>query len=761
MDAKGSHMKKTLFLICFLSTMGTPVFARTVEPLFTGTWFGDDALPQDVMINNCNEPVWYYPSLGTDPDAMAENFARTTSQENCSTGHCTVQYEVDWMDGDPPRGFPSTRYIYSYMLKTGAPRIRLYEIQRDADPTHIFSYFVYPRYICPPGTRQTDNPPYPGNNWSNLYCNSLPPLCQGDIVGRDVDLKGISSLGHVGVTLGKTSIANVLPADPFKDLRAPDPHLLKVTDFSTFINTTHYWGDKYGLPIEPEISTDEGSNITSIAMSHFQYSGYYTFGNLFTPAPEVQPTQVYDVKNDHWLPTEIPIIEKWRCDTFADWVYFMGTQQQILPMVSLNNGSYKYNSFWQWPKTLYKTLLNTRDNGQTAQSSQDKQADNQVQNTSLHINQLMMEKKEMAVMYFAAKMEQLAENKKLSRSERLQTLTQLLNEQPDDWYFISVADALCILNPIEMVPQLIAQYTPNASIGRKERILNVLESAADADPAQFTVADKANLVQFQQFISQQLQQEKDPELLYFVIHAYNHVTPFSQAKVDAITQALTLTDNTTDIGKNQHIMELFTLAINAPNDKLMQSLIEQIQQSSPTQQDAFQLLLESMVSNPKNLQQLPADTHDVLTKYIRDQLLDNAPVPAKIFEHLSQVTDTDELMNSKAVYIQYYALVKAYGFLMDNSQIASDFIMQIQDPMLQAEMVHWAHLDHNPAIYQELDQPALLQKFQQIVSTMPDDHNYSISSPRMRYVETINLLNGLYAAYMKQQAQKFAAKTKN
>ena len=643
--------KKRIIAVAILSGLGIVMAqAEIIAPIFSGKFYmGANYLGPD----NCALSQFAYEYSGEFPNQLnlLAYLKNHYPQPGCSwtvTGSNTdVQakpsdFPGNYTQWDTARAqFPSgIDYTFQAACITQTHTIQTTETVE-----------VYPRYIChAPESR------YGIDSQSHTEgCTTTPRLCLGDVVGRDLDVPGLHSAGHVGLTYPDGSVIQVMSKINIED----DP-LITAVSFNDFKVASPYWGDKYGLFGSPYISMEEGQGMERAVFAQSSLAGSYEFDPIFVPLDDAA-TQVYDQNTKTWQEQVTSSYPMFRCDTFVDWIYYKSLKQMAVPFHEIEpvNGykAYQYDHELDDPKTLYDALLNIRYNGLDAghlaaptplkENSQNLTiADSTTYLTNPHIN----------------------------REVKIQKYWQDYNGS-DPFKKNLAYGSLMLLVPTNLIPIFIERF--NAEPQNQGAYLNLIIAGMQAQPQDINSDDLSNIVLGQEFLAAQVQNQSNPNLLAKAIYGYNSFTPYSPQKAALINAGINRLAGTKQIDPRMLLTDQFMLNINDPSGNSLNHLIGEMKE--PQDQAQLNQLLISQTQNGLNASMLTQPNQSEIEGYLLQQIQRiQSPSPLSKSKG-ANLNDMSEIQN--------YDLIKAYGVFTNKPDFVSNTILSTTNRNLQASLI--------------------------------------------------------------------------
>lgn len=370
-----TNIKKIIFITIPLIPFNM-LNAELVNPVFSGTW---DFVFDYKGVDNCSQSRYEPEVTGKTPGEVGvETMELLNPQTTCKWTFEKAQEEKS--TDIVPKDFPGTYDQWKDVINQ-PPYTKLTDVDVVCLPASSSGVSggevvgVSPKYICPPGSR------YGYDVQTNTTgCSTLPQVCEGDVVGRDLDYQWpLNRLGHVGIT---TDFYVTNPIGSVMQVMKDHPAIVEHIPFEAFKNDTAYWGDKYGVTSSPIIIWNEANTMLDEEIKQYNKGSKVTYKWYPTFIPiQSSEISVYNQWTHSWQVQDDKSYPEFRCDTFVDWVYSVALKQMVIPFHQSGTESgykvYKYDHFLNDPKDLYQDLLTIRDNESDLSSSPHQQ------NTSL------------------------------------------------------------------------------------------------------------------------------------------------------------------------------------------------------------------------------------------------------------------------------------------------------------------------------------------------------------------------------------------
>ncbi|NMM42479.1 hypothetical protein [Pseudoalteromonas arctica] len=137
--------------------------------------------------------------------------------------------------------------------------------------------------------------------------SAASPENVADILGRDLNVPVIGSLGHVGLWTG-SEVLEVLDTEA----------VIEVNSLSSFVNETEYWGYKVR---NPKIHINNRENIIKFGLQQKEFLPSYSLSFMYV-AGRWEFKRVYNPVTKDWERKRV-IAQKgeFRCDTFIEFAW--------------------------------------------------------------------------------------------------------------------------------------------------------------------------------------------------------------------------------------------------------------------------------------------------------------------------------------------------------------------------------------------------------------------------------------------------------
>lgn len=292
-------------------------------PFFSGEWYIEKSNYfeskknfVEINYNACSIREYSYLFKSYTSDQLVRNLiGKLPTEDNC-VWKVTNNYESEYA----PQTYPTDDW---HKLDNQIKSIE-YTLGCQNNNNEILRYdyiTVSPIYLCPEGSRVG----YDGERGE--HCLEQAPLCQADLVGRDLatEWKWPRGLGHVGIASWDGNVIEVLnkPSD-----------IITFTPINEFANipNTEFWGAKHGYHKIDELSDIDSTKITDAGIYQMAFNPVYTYLAEYVEGAMV-PKTFYDFfkkeKNRHVVAQQAAF----RCDTFVQYSYLKGANIRIWELV--------------------------------------------------------------------------------------------------------------------------------------------------------------------------------------------------------------------------------------------------------------------------------------------------------------------------------------------------------------------------------------------------------------------------------------------
>lgn len=646
------YKKRILFIAISFALASPALQAEIVNPIFSGKrYVGANYQGED----NCGMSQFKYDSYGKTPGEMAlEYLNKHEPQSTCTWTITSSGSGAQVMPVDFPGDFAQWTTVSEQNPLDGDYNVNAACIT----PSHTIQtnelVTAYPQYIChaPESRYGVDS------QTGKIGCTTTPNLCNGDVVGRDLD--GLGPLGHVGLTSSDGYITQVM-----KDHST----LIEMVSFDQFKAATTYWGDKYGLSETPTYTLQQGQLILQAEIDQYNGLGSYELEPIFVPLQTTQ-VSVYSQSTKEWQQQVSYSYPMFRCDTFVDWVYYVGLKQMALPFHEIDSvdgyKAYEYDNYLNDPKTLYDALLNIRYNGLDLTSAS--KSSIQATSSNLVIGN--------AINYLT--------NPNISRTVKIQKYWEEYNSS-DSTNKALAFNGLMFLAPTNLIPTFIDKF--NTDPTHQADYLNLIIAGMQVKPQYVAADDISNIVAGQNFFAEQIQSQTNPALLKTIIYGYNAFMPYSAEKASIINNAINRLAEIKNVDPRSLFEEQFMLSINDPSGNSVNHLIGDLKSSQYQQQ--FNQFIVAQIQDGLNATMLTNPNQSEVSGYLLQQI-QQIQAPSSLKE--SKNFSADNVRE-----IQNYNLIKAYGLFTNNPAYMANTIISTEDVNLQASLITlaladpWAH----------------------------------------------------------------------
>ena len=710
-----------------LGETGVPVFARR--------WYTDADL-HNSLINACGRIHYYlYNSSSSARESIESKALELKKNKQCG-GEIKLYYTQDLLELTPPWKrdiFPGDPKSYNLIQKSQTtPKGQEWTITcSEKDITKMHIAHVYPLYNCleeePYGFYKNDD------NWLITGCNRYSQ-CEADIVARDLNTPGLGWMGHVGmIFLGDNQNVENNELGVLEVL-ADYEKLIGINSFDEFYHKSPFWGERYGVALNREISQEEAVNIYFAGAVQEYYSPNYTIRTKYRPGAGVVLYNRTDPQRT-MFPISVSLPGIFRCDTFVNYSYLEGANFK-LPTTGIVT-----------PKSTYVSLVNERKNGFIKSTPKDndlvtpskvEQALSDIDNTAsvdkqeTLINEFFS--REDASLYLLGNaITKYSEDETVTRARKVKFLAEMLQQYPADTpQNIALIDALEFLKPIEYTEYLTELYSKSMLPFARELIIRTLAKSvmiqSKEDHNRIAVDFPTQQEQIKDFFRSVLSEESDTLSALKAIRQVKFVYPPEQAF--NLIRAFESTHP--HLEKNQSHRELLL------REKLDLSLStkEMERQYFPSWLDSFSknpdkkvLGYLALIAAERGYNGVTPNTRNLLAIFFKTQW--------------KKQTSKQPLYNRQTLpSIEHYLLLKGYSAMVkptaeERSQMIADKIMALPDPSFKASLVTYSNesvLRHFTAHERHL----LAQEFVENAERASAEHN---PKAYRQFVSAVTLLH--------------------
>ncbi|OGT65214.1 MAG: hypothetical protein A3J38_04755 [Gammaproteobacteria bacterium RIFCSPHIGHO2_12_FULL_45_9] len=528
------------FLLCRLDRMT----AEHVLPVFSGYWYTNAA---HNYIDACGTDYWIYTdkiygtakSVGTLllTDMLINNPYYSTC---CQGGPCTWSepFHIKYPSEYPP-DFPSYGYDFhqdwpTISAQPNAPIVLLLDKRGNAPGNSNHSMydcrmavFIYPSYICPPGSRfsvsDTIDP-------ENAYgCTTTPILCEADVVARNLSSTGFEGLGHTAIMRG-LDVLEVL------DETDSAPAGIYQHTLTSFKAANQYWGAKFttNANFTFGLSFELSYAVVHAGLTQMAYPFEYTLFPFYHPGSPTEPAH-------------------FRCDTFVQYCYETGAGLTLYtPTLAIT------------PSGLFDALPKFRETIPTFTAPSTLITLNETQS----LEQLFAAQ-ELDTNTISQRIQALIEDTQLTHAEKIGLLLDLSrHHQHESFKFQCVMDALAILKPAHGIQHLIELFYQLNEIPSRRKLLYALYEGIQGAKAALHLAEMTQAHEVARlFLKETFMTEKQYTLvsraLEYYLMAFGSPMEHLQDIID-ITHFLRQDAQFAEIPYYNRILDLFRMIILTP-----------------------------------------------------------------------------------------------------------------------------------------------------------------------------------------------------
>lgn len=125
------------------------------------------------------------------------------------------------------------------------------------------------------------------------------PTAAGDVIGRDLDILGYESLGHLGIFTGSRVLECLNEKNPIQQ-----------NPLASFKNQTTFWGARY-IP-----GSHDFNKVIATGWAQRNFKPSFTLSPVFTVGRHVNK-RVWNPAVRRWETRTVLVPAKFRCDTFV------------------------------------------------------------------------------------------------------------------------------------------------------------------------------------------------------------------------------------------------------------------------------------------------------------------------------------------------------------------------------------------------------------------------------------------------------------
>jgi hypothetical protein len=149
------------------------------------------------------------------------------------------------------------------------------------------------------------------------------PKKTGDVLGRDLNIKGLGWIGHVGMWSGG-AVIEVLNEEK----------VIQINKLSNFKERSNYWGARYGVGDEKDLW-----KVTLAGRLQSSYDPKYTTTAKWREGKWVEKT-VWDPNKGKFVSKTVKQAAWFRCDTFVYYSYLKGIGEELVNIATPKNVYY-------------------------------------------------------------------------------------------------------------------------------------------------------------------------------------------------------------------------------------------------------------------------------------------------------------------------------------------------------------------------------------------------------------------------------------
>ncbi len=467
-----------------LASLTMHLSGKRVLPQFTGTWYDQAALAK---YDACGIAYWNYVHQANDKNViLAALFQALPMSAQCIWN---TPYEVN-AGVKMPTTFPGNFPDYSQIIKDPAqPRVQTsrsdcINVKTKAIDKYAFLE-VQPSYSCPKDSVHTGG-----------FC-AANSICTADVVGRDLNYKGLGWLGHIalGFPSGNGDEQNAQVLEVLNQHR-----VINFNSLGSFKTISPYWGAVYGLDDSGFVDPVKANSVIKAGVDQMQFEPEYTMTAQWQ-AGHYSPQLFYDRVQNKFI-TESAIVRGiFRCDTFVNYCYKVGFGVQlpkpdrfldVLPRSTFNSFSFKHET----ASMLTEGRIVAAEDSITAESR-----------ASNHTARFIWQSA----------------------------------QQADTYTFLNAMDVLSTLASHELIPDLIQTFKTERNAEKRKKLVTAIVKSAHALSQEGTIHNTQKIeaiVDAQDFVLKVLETESDFSVLGHTIYHTLSILPKDWVHYELISHAM-------------------------------------------------------------------------------------------------------------------------------------------------------------------------------------------------------------------------------
>lgn len=499
-------------VLIYTALFGSLANAAHVEPIFSGYWYTGAVFNG---IDACSVSHYTFSNrIQGDAASVAQTLlGNVPARTDCEWK--PVQFGHDITQGTPD--FPGSPQDWNNILKNKGYHTEVWgRACKDRNGRQLDgkSVTLLPSYVCPEHTTQSFDTESPQHEYG---CTTAPASCWADVMGRNLNVPVLGSLGHNAIALpGFVSgmVIEVLTEGPNK----PNGGIFtdSMESFKNFPNSP-YWGSKMGVQGTPVLNMNDAQKITGAATAQSNYPFEYSMTWDWHPGGSenhlvVNPSTM-NIEN-----TRAVSSAKFRCDSFVYYSYLAGAQLHIVPSFGPPDT----------PKTLFEAMLECR--GRQGIHCGSSILSSLLSGISLRST---FDRESLDLRAADEMTRERFLDPGLTRVQKIQDFWALAQQNSsNESKYSYLLDSLAALHPIEWVPNLIQAFHETEFSSVKLKIVSALFSALAQNDIQIVNQEKKNFVLGQRFIRELLMMNQDKPVLRYILQMYPTVVTAAQADQD-------------------------------------------------------------------------------------------------------------------------------------------------------------------------------------------------------------------------------------
>lgn len=499
-------------------------YAKYVDPVFSGYWYTKANYIEDR--DACDVTYFNYENLlSGSAKEVAAKLIVPTPRNDCEWGEPELQREYV----EEPDEFIFNFYDSWNKIKNDPTQPKTQEWTRFCKTKEGYHYNsatieITPKYICPKGYQiggdLFDESHYKG-------CTNSPTVCVSDIAGRDLNVPGIRSLGHIGLFMDgipnkQAAVMEVLKKDPPR-VPKDDIYLNDYLESFTGRDNT-FWGARYSSN-RIIFSSHDGWQMMVNAEKQTNFPFEYTLGWNWHPG-SYSTYFVFNPEQKIWSQQMATIGAKFRCDSFVYYAY-QPIGKPIIP----------YYHFGVVPRTLFYAMESCRNKAGKVCGNVPEKIEQPKSVTSIStLTALVSSSNQPNIAELDRASYEYVNSHSISRQQKISGLWALINEhQSQQNLFEYLIDALSSLKPVELIADIEKLFLKTNNQDSRRKLIGLLISTlsvSNSEEEKLLNQHIDALIEAQSFIREQLLKTDDGELQEFILDRYLAIFPKDIASID-------------------------------------------------------------------------------------------------------------------------------------------------------------------------------------------------------------------------------------